>query len=124
MSDDDFGETSGSFRASRYEPRRTLSRAEVTAYISDSLFEAADASKDGNLTVEEWTAGGGVARPNRFRAADANSDGMVTRAEAHRYAGTQPIIQEFMSGADTNKDGALSREEAVAYYGSREGPPR
>ena len=102
----------------------SLSRTEVAAYFADSMFDAADANKDGNLTLQEWSTHSSTSHPAELRAADANNDGNVTRDEARTYARKRPMTEDFMKGADTNKDGSLTREEAKAYYASREGPVR
>jgi hypothetical protein len=102
----------------------TLNRAEVAKYMGAIQYDAADADRNGELTLAEWNPIGTENATRIFRAADADRNGIVTFPEAGAFAQEASVVTEFFTGADTNKDRILSREEVRVYYANREGPPR
>lgn len=76
---------------------------------------AADANKDGSLSLEEWkqaraAAGGDPARA--FAAIDADKDGSASAAEIEAF------ITARFTKLDVNGDKVLTRDEAQAAKGA------
>lgn len=89
------------------------------------LFTRLDTSRDGYLTIEEYTQGGGFALDsrggpsNRFSGIDTNGDGVVTRNE-------WSMGSSDFDRLDVNRDNRLSRIEfendAASYADNRYSP--
>lgn len=85
-----------------------FSRDEIIAarmVQTDKKFSAADANKDGRLTLDELSG----KKLSVAKAADANKDGVITKTEAQAYVETS--VDKRMLGKDLNKDGKLSKDE-------------
>jgi EF hand len=86
------------------------------------LFTRLDTNRDGYLTIQEYTQGGGFTLDsqggpsNRFSTVDANRDGWVTRNEWN-------MTNADFNRLDVNRDNRLSRFEfendTAAYHDSR-----
>lgn len=79
--------------------------AGYTAYV----LEIADANKDGDVTLVEWTNAGGDKRS--FLIADVNKDGRVTRTELVRLSSNAKFFDFTRRYADFNKDNQLTPRE-------------
>ena len=101
-----------------------LSRNEANDYFVTQIFAGSDQNHDGKLTWAEWNVPGSGQSKARFDAADANKDGTVSLAEALAYGRKKGAFNKEFAEADTNHDGYVTREEAQAYYASKEGLPR
>jgi hypothetical protein len=73
-------------------------------------FLAADADKDGRVSLAEWTAARSGARGDparQFAAIDADKDGSVTAAEIEAFASAR------FARLDANGDKLLTRDEVA-----------
>lgn len=73
---------------------------------ADYALEKADASKDGTITLVEWTRAGGSRKS--FLLVDENKDGVVTRAELLRFGSNAKFFDQTRRYVDFNKDNRIT----------------
>lgn len=76
---------------------------------ADRVLVIADASRDGTVTLVEWTNAGGDKRS--FEMVDADKDGVVTRTELRRFGDNVKLFDFTRRHADFNKDNRMTRRE-------------
>lgn len=92
-----------------------LSRKEFTDFLIAESFADYDKNKDGFVTLEEWTAGGGT--KETFLAMGGRS-GKLTLAQVQASQVAQDQMAKPFDSADTAKSGYLTFDEFVAYRAS------
>ena len=89
-----------------------VSRKEFTDFLIAEAFANYDKNKDGFVTLDEWTAGGG--RRETFLAmGGGNGKLTLAQVQASKLAQNQMAIP--FDAADTKKTGYLTFDEFVAY---------
>lgn len=73
---------------------------------ADYVAERADANKDGQVTVLEWTRAGGTEKC--FLLVDQNKDGKVTRTELIRFGSSKQFLDFTRRYTDFHKDNKLT----------------
>lgn len=94
-----------------------LTAQTLPAVYADRALEIADANKDGQITLVEWTNAGGDERS--FLIADQNKDGAVTRTELVRISSNGKFFDFTRRYADFNKDNQLTPREFRSAGGVR-----
>jgi len=100
-----------------------LSPDEASHFFVKNVFASRDLNHNGKLTWQEWHVEGAKDRKARFDAADADKDGSLSLEEAEAYGRQSPVFTESFRKADANHDGFVTRAEGRAFYASTEGPP-
>ena len=84
---------------------------------ADYALETADANKDGDITMVEWTNAGGTRQS--FLLVDENKDGVVTRGELVRFGSRVQFFDTTRRYLDFNKDNQLTPREFRTPAGVR-----
>jgi len=111
-------------RAADKDGNGSLSRDEVAGFPGLAAnFDAIDANKDGQVSLQELQAMRGAGhgpRGQRWTRWDADGDGRLSREEV---ANAPRLAQQFDT-IDANRDGVLTVEELQAARGRHAGHPR
>lgn len=84
---------------------------------ADYVVERADANKDGQVTVAEWTKAGGTEKS--FRSVDRDKDGTVTRTELIRFGSNKQFLDFTRRHTDFYKDNKMTPRDFRSPAGVR-----
>jgi hypothetical protein len=84
---------------------------------ADYVIERADANKDGQVTLVEWTNAGGTQKS--FLLVDQNKDGKVTRTELVRFGSNKQFLDFTRRYTEFYKDNKLTPRDFRSPSGVR-----